>query len=80
MDNKTGNMVEIAALWIQEGKDGTKYMSGTLGNAKVFLFKNARKEPGSKQPDYRLCLAPAPKEKKPAVPVVKPAANPADEW
>lgn len=44
---------EIGALWEKEGKRGT-YMTGTVNGEPVVLFRNDRKAPGSKHPDWRI--------------------------
>lgn len=69
-------MIELCALWLNETKDGKKYMSGNLGNAKLMLFKNDYKKPGSKEPDYRLFLDEKPKEER----ATKSHASDVDEW
>lgn len=46
---------EIGALWSKTGAQG-EYMTGTVNNVRVVLFKN-KKEPGSKAPDWRVLLA-----------------------
>ena len=38
-------------------KDGKIYFSGNLGDSKIMIFPNQFKEPGSKQPDFRLFIA-----------------------
>ena len=52
---------KVGGLWLKDGKDGKKFMSGEVelegrGGPKIrlFVFKNEDKEPGSKQPDYRI--------------------------
>ena len=49
---------KVGALWIKKGKKGT-FMSGQLElegrngpKTTVFVFKNEKKEPGDKYPDY----------------------------
>ena len=51
---------KIGGLWISEGKNG-KYMFGKLTAAvaagtKLFVFKNNRKKPGEKYPDYEISI------------------------
>jgi len=47
---------KIGSLWLKTQKDGTPYFSGILNDLKrdipVVLFKNTKKDPNSKQPDY----------------------------
>lgn len=63
------NLKQISGLWLREKKNGGKMMSGSLnaealeaiqdlGPCNLLVFKNDRKEPGSKQPDYQLFIAP----------------------
>jgi len=50
------NMVPVTGLWQHTTQKGDTFLSGNLGNASVFVFKNSfKKEPN--QPDYQLCLA-----------------------
>ncbi len=54
---------ELGALWEKTSSRGT-YMTGQINGVGVVLFKNDRKEPGSKQPDWRVLKA-KPKEEPP---------------
>ena len=61
-------MERICSLWINKTKDGVTYLSGEWTSypkpVKVLIFKNDKKRPGSKDPDYTFMLAPIePKEK-----------------
>ena len=47
------DMVELGGLWVNESKDGDKYISGYLGNAKLLIFKNKFKEEDN-HPDYKM--------------------------
>ncbi len=48
-------LIKITGLFLNEQKDGTKYMSGTAQDGvKYLVFKNKNKE--GKQPDYNLFL------------------------
>ena len=44
---------ELGALWEKTSGRGV-YMTGVINGENVVLFKNDRKEPGSKQPDWRV--------------------------
>lgn len=44
---------EIGALWLKSGSKG-EYMTGTINNQPVVLFRNSRKAEGSKAPDWRV--------------------------
>ncbi len=50
------NPDELGALWEKTSGRGT-YMTGTVNGEPVVLFKNDRKAPGSKQPDWRVLKA-----------------------
>lgn len=50
-------MIQISGLWLNETKDGKKYMSGYMGEAKILIFRNEYKE-SENQPDYRMYIAP----------------------
>lgn len=49
---------ELGGLWLKEGRNGAKYMSGrlTIGGeqVEVVVFKNQHKLPGERTPDYRV--------------------------
>ena len=47
------NPDELGALWESTSQRGT-YMTGTILGQKVVLFRNDRKAPGSKEPDWRV--------------------------
>lgn len=51
------NLVKITGLWLNESQAGNKYFSGSMGSAKVLIFKNNNKTE-EKQPDYTMYLAP----------------------
>jgi hypothetical protein len=52
---------ELGALWISVGAKG-EYLSGTIDGVRVVCFKNDKKTPDSKQPDWRVLRAKAPDE------------------
>lgn len=52
MDSK---LINATGLWLQTDKNGNSYMSGTLGGARVLIFKSKDKK-SSKHPDYYLCF------------------------
>lgn len=60
------NPDELGALWEKTGSRGT-YMTGTIDGKPVVLFRNDRKAPGSKQPDWRVLKA-QPKSERPTRP------------
>ena len=45
---------EVCGLWLNQERG---YMAGSSGKLRYWVFKNDRKEPGSSQPDYRLCVS-----------------------
>lgn len=49
-------MIQLCGLWLNESKKGEKFFSGNLGGAKILVFRNSKKQQGSKQPDYYICL------------------------
>ena len=51
------DFIELAALWKSETKAGKKYLSGRLGNAKVFVFFDTDKQ-NPKAPDARIFVTP----------------------
>lgn len=61
------NPDELGALWIKTSARG-EYMTGTVNGEPVVLFRNDKKAPGSKAPDWRVMR-----------PKAKPAAAPADD-
>src|SRR5690242_8958539 len=50
----------IGGLWLNESKQGNKYMSGSVTidgkETKVIVFKNTRKKENERTPDYRIYL------------------------
>jgi len=67
-EEKTG-MIKICGLWKQEGKgeEGKAFYSGSWTySTNILLFPNSYKQPGDKNPDLILYIAPKPKkEEKP---------------
>lgn len=55
---RESKLVELFALWKNVSQSGETYLSGNLGNSKVLVLKNNRKEAGDNQPDYRVFVAP----------------------
>ena len=53
MSEQTKNPDELGALWLKE-KNGKVYMTGTINGQDVVVWSNDRKEPGSRQPDWRV--------------------------
>lgn len=67
------NLVKLTALWVNETRQGKKYMSGYLGDSRVLMFKNEHKTE-DKHPDYVLYVAPKDAKKE-----VKEETQPATE-
>ena len=70
----------VGALWLNESRDGKKYMSGSVDlpcgqKLKVVVFKNTYKQPGEKTPDYKIY----PAEDRGAGSPPPPAGGPADD-
>ena len=45
---------ELGALWVHTKPDGTKYLTGSVNNEKVIIFKNKYKEENERAPDFRI--------------------------
>lgn len=58
--------IKVAALW-KNVKDGTEYLSGNWGEARILIFPNGFKERET-QPDSYMYLTPRP-------PPARPEAN-----
>ena len=54
-------MIKLTGLWQNEDKNQNKYLSGSLGSAKILIFKNTYKEKDN-QPDYIMYAAAKPKK------------------
>jgi hypothetical protein len=48
------DLIRITGLWKSDNKG---YLSGTIGNGRIFVFPNKNKT-GENQPDYDLCIGP----------------------
>lgn len=60
-----GQWHKLCGLYLNESKDGTKkFMTGYLGMMKICIFKNEKKESGSKDHDYNLMICDRPAKKK----------------
>jgi len=53
--HKESNKVSLGGLWQQTDKNGNKYLSGSLGFAKLLIFPN-RNKTHDNQPDYNMLL------------------------
>lgn len=51
-EKKDGGLVQLGALW-KKDKDGNQFLSGSMGSANVFVFKNKWKK-NDKDPDYKI--------------------------
>lgn len=57
------DLVPITGLWEETNGKGQTFLSGVSGSAKYLVLPNNNKKPGSKDPDYHLCVArPNPKK------------------
>jgi len=54
-------MIKITGLWENETKDGKKYYSGYMGEAKILVFENGFKTE-DKHPAFNLYVAKKPKK------------------
>ena len=50
-------MIQIAAFWKKQSKNDRTYYQGKLGNGRLLLFKNDKKE-SEKHPDLILYVVP----------------------
>ena len=48
-------MIQLSALWKKDSKNGRTYYSGKLGDGRLLLFKNEKKQ-DEKQPDLILYI------------------------
>lgn len=60
--SETRDPNERGALWEKQSRKGT-YFTGTVDGQPCVVFKNDRKAPGSKAPDWRV-LKPQPREER----------------
>ena len=60
--HKESNRVSLGGLWQQKDKNGNKYLSGSLGFARMLIFPNRNKTEGSNQPDYNMVLVEKPRD------------------
>ena len=54
-------MLQVCGLWENEDKRGNKYLTGSIGGLKVFIFRNEYKEKGN-QPDYKMYFGERPNQ------------------
>lgn len=52
--NEKKPLIELFSLWENESKSGREYMTGSLGSARIVAFRNTKKQPGEKSPDWRV--------------------------
>jgi hypothetical protein len=55
------DLVKISGLWANQKQDGEVYYTGSLGNAKIVIFKNKFKDT-DKHPDMHLYISPSKKQ------------------
>ena len=53
--HKESNKVSLGGLWQQTDKNGNKYLSGSLGFARMLIFPN-RNKTSDNAPDYNMVL------------------------
>jgi len=58
------SLVKIASLWRNQDKNGTVYLSGYLGDAKILIFQ-AKNKTSEKSPDYHVYVAQSERKPKP---------------
>jgi hypothetical protein len=54
-------MIQLAAFWKRESKQGRSYYQGKLGNGRLLLFRNEKKD-NEKAPDLILYIVGEPKK------------------
>jgi len=64
---------QVGALWRHENQKVGQFLTGILdlgglGEVPIAVFKNDRKEKGTKQPDYRIVLSERPSGRRSADP------------
>lgn len=59
-NQQSNDMVSLGGLWVNRDKNGEIYFSGYLGNAKLLIFRNKKKEQDN-QPDYYMNLVNKPR-------------------
>lgn len=57
--DKKPDLARVGGLWKSKTKSGETMLAGPLGGARILILPNERKEAGSAQPDYYLCIVPA---------------------
>lgn len=56
-------MVNVCGLWKNESRNGSTYLSGSLGGLQILVFPVKEKR-SDKSPDYTLCIAEKKREEK----------------
>ncbi|MCU0912987.1 MAG: hypothetical protein MUC88_00315 [Planctomycetes bacterium] len=51
--------LRVMGLWLNETKDGKKYMAGNIGRLRVEVWKNDRPGEGENPPDYHVTITEA---------------------
>jgi len=67
-------VIQLSAFWKKTSKEGRIYYTGRLGNGRLLLFKNEKKE-SEKHPDLILYIVPE-NEKKEGRNQVEPEGDP----
>lgn len=56
------DLINLGALWKNTSDNGTTYLSGYLGEARLLVFKNDKRD-NDKAPDYRVLIGKGKKQK-----------------
>ena len=56
--------IRLGGLWKSKSKNGVDYLSGSLGQARLLIFRNDQKRDDS-APDYTMYIVPREKESSP---------------
>lgn len=67
-----GDLIKLGGLWVNKKPDGSKFFTGNFGMARVVIFPNGHKIPGSNGPDYIMYISP---QQKPQVDDVDDASE-----
>jgi hypothetical protein len=73
-DGRNAAKVKVAGLWRNKARDGSAYLSGNWGDARVLIFPNGYKQ-GDKEPDYLMYIAPRQQQAKPITGNGAPVVN-----
>jgi len=56
-------LINVCGLWKNESRNGSTYLSGSLGGVQILVFPVKEKR-SDKSPDYMLCISEKKREEK----------------